>query len=123
MSNIELTIFIGYSKIEYFESTGETNKTNIIFKLDIINKEDTTNGPLFESSTEIKSFKFPNSTIVTSSSKQISCEPLRIKDDENNEFRLVCIHEGNFKATSRSWKRMVYATTIKSDLSNFEDSK
>ena len=51
LSNIDLTIFIGYSKIEYFESTGETNKTNIIFKLDIINKEDITNGPLFESST------------------------------------------------------------------------
>ena len=33
----------------------------------------------------------------------------------------MCIHEGNFKASSRSWKRMVYATTITSDLSNFED--
>ena len=69
LSNIDNTVFIGYSRIEYFESTDETNKTNIIFKIEITNKDDTDDGPLIDSSVEIKSFQFPKSTIMTSSSR------------------------------------------------------
>ena len=67
LSNIDNTIFIGYSKIEYFEETDETNKTNIIFQIEITNKEDTDDGPLIDDSVEIKSFQFPKPTIMTSS--------------------------------------------------------
>ena len=123
LSNIDNTIFIGYSKIEYFESTDETNKTNIIFKLDISSKEDTNFGPLIDDLVQIKSFQFPKSTVMTSSSRQISCEPIRIKDDINNEYRLVCLHEGIYEYSSEGriiWENKVYATTINSDLTNFE---
>ena len=123
LSNIDNTIFIGYSKIEYFEETDETNKTNIIFQIEITNKEDTDNGPVIDDLVEIKSFQFPKSTIMTSSSRQISCEPLRIKDDINNEYRLVCLHEGIYENSfggNITWEHKVYATTIKSDLINFE---
>ena len=65
LSNIDNIIFIGYSKIEYFEETDETNKTNIIFKLNIENKESIIEGPYINSSSEIKYFQFPNSTILT----------------------------------------------------------
>ena len=60
---------------------------------------------------------------MTSSSRQISCEPLRIKDDINNEYRLVCLHEGIYEYSSEGntiWENKVYATTIKSDFSDFE---
>ena len=89
LSNIDNSIFIGYSKKEYFPLTGETNKTNYVFKFDISNKEDEINGPLFGSSEEIISFKFDNSTILTPSSRQISCEPIRILDDENILFYYI----------------------------------
>ena len=121
LSNMDQSIFIGYSKKEYFEQTHENNKTNIIFKSDITNKDDEINGPIIESSAEIKIFKFPNSTSLTSSSRQISCEPLRIKGDSNNGYRLVCMHEGYFKERATTFKNMVYVVTIKEDLSNFED--
>ena len=123
LSNIDNTIFIGYSKIEYFEETDETNKTNIIFKLNINNKDDVTNGPLINDLVEIKSFQFPKSTVMTSSSRQISCEPIKIKGDINNEYRLVCLHEGIYEYSSEGntiWENKVYATTIKSDFSDFE---
>ena len=120
LSNIDNSIFIGYSKKEYFPLTGETNKTNYVFKFDISNKEDEINGPLFGSSEEIISFKFDNSTILTPSSRQISCEPIRILDDENNEYRLVCMHEGFFKKTGRTWVYAVYAATINSNFNGFE---
>ncbi len=125
LSNIDNAIFIGYSKIEHFEDTNETNKTNIIFKIEIKNKDSTTDGPLIDISKEIKFFQFPVSTVVTSSSRQISCEPLRIKNNENNEYRLICLHEGIYEYSSEGesiWENKVYATTIKSDFSNFEIS-
>ena len=123
LSNIDNTIFIGYSKIEYFEETDETNKTNIIFQIEITNKEDTDNGPVIDDLVEIKSFQFPKSIVMTSSSRQISCEPLRIKDNINNEYRLVCLHEGIYENSfggNITWEHKVYATTIKSDFSDFE---
>ena len=119
LSSIDNTIFIGYSKIEYFADTDETNKTNIIFELDITNKDDIINGPLIDELKELKCFVYPKSIVVSPSARQISCEPIRIKDDANNEFRLVCMHEGIYKAVG-GWKNVAYATTIKSDLSDFE---
>ena len=123
LSNIDNIIFIGYSKIEYFEETDETNKTNIIFKLNIENKESIIEGPYINSSSEIKYFQFPNSTILTSSSRQISCEPIKIKNDLNLGFRLVCLHEGIYEYISEDnsiWENMVFATTINSEFNDFE---
>ena len=118
LSNIDNTIFIGYSKIEQYP--GETNKTNIIFKINIQNKNDTDNGPNIDY--QIEHFTFPQSTKLTSSSRQISCEPVRIEDN-TNEYRLVCLHEGiyeYFNKGKRLLENMVFATTINSYFNNFE---
>jgi len=118
LSNIDNTIFIGYSKIEQYP--GETNKTNIIFKINIQNKDDTDNGPNIDY--QIEHFTFPQSTKLTSSSRQISCEPVRIEDN-TNEYRLVCLHEGiyeYFNKGERLLENMVFATTINSYFNNFE---
>ena len=89
LSNIDNTIFIGYSKLNYFEN--EINKTNIIIRLNVTNIN-SVNGPELDTSSSIKYFKFPKSTIKTDSTKQIACEPLRISDD-TSKYRLICIYE------------------------------
>ena len=120
LSNIDDTIFVGYSKIEQYAD--ETNKTNIIFKIKIQNKDETSDGPNIAFPIQIKNFTFPQSTKLTSSSRQISCEPVRIEGN-TNEYRLVCLHEGiyeYFNKGNRLLENMVFATTINSDFSNFE---
>ena len=120
LSNMDDTIFIGYSKIEQYPT--ETNKTNIIFKINIKNKEDTSDGPNLIYPLQIKSFRFPQSTKLTSSSRQISCEPVRIKDN-TDEYRLVCLHEGMYEYENKGeilLENMVFATTINSYFNNFE---
>ena len=57
---------------------------------------------------------------MTPSSRQISCEPIRIKDNANNGYRLVCLFEGMFKISARLWADVVFATTINSDFNDFE---
>ena len=59
LSFIDNTIFIGYSEINYYPE--EINKTNIIIKIDIINK-DSDDGPDINTNTQIKYFIFTNST-------------------------------------------------------------
>ena len=124
LSNIDDTIFIGYSRIIYYTDENELNKTNIIFKLNINNKDSITEGPVYDSNIGIKYFEFTESTVVTSSIRQISCEPLRVSNNVA-DYRLVCLHEGIYKYYSSSkvtWENMVFATTINSDLTNFESN-
>ena len=124
LSNIDNTIFIGYSRITYYTDENELNKTNIIFKLNINNKDSITEGPDYDSNIGIKYFEFTESTVVTSSIRQISCEPLRVSNNVE-DYRLVCLHEGIYKYHSSStvtWENMVFATTINSDLTNFESN-
>ena len=60
LSIIENTIFIGYTKI--FLYSGKINKTNIVFRLNITNK-DSSNGPIIDTKFNKEKFIFPNSNI------------------------------------------------------------
>ena len=79
LSKMDNLIFIGYSEINYYEQNInnkieiEVNKTNIILKLNINNLD--TDSPTVN---DIKYFVFPNSTILTSSTRRVECQPLKI---------------------------------------------
>ena len=111
-------IFIGYSRIEYFES--EINKTNILIKLELNDINNYEEGPNLNTEFPPKIFIFPNSTIKTNSFRQISCEPLNIKNDINN-YRLVCIHEDlAFELENSQYRYTIFATTINESFDNFD---
>ena len=120
LSNMDNTIFIGYSRIDYFEN--EINKTNIVFKLNIINKESIEEGPSLDESVEIKYFIFPQSTMKTSSQRQISCEPIKIKDDPT-QYRLICLHGDidNYEFEEEIYSEIsVYITSLNSEFDDFK---
>ena len=115
LSNIDNTIFIGYSKIV---TTGvQKNVSNIIFRIGITNKDDKSNGPSIATSVGIKYFQFPKTTTFTPSSRHISCEPLKLENNDN-DYRLVCLHEGIYTYKSQL-ENIVYATSINSDFDGF----
>ena len=122
LSNIDDTIFIGYSKIVNWNES-----YNTIFKFEIENKNDIDNGPTLVNSEEIKSFFFAKLKLETSSLRQISCEPLKILGDPT-DYRLICLFESisMLYADDHSWEVTyynVYAKTIKPDFQEdyFED--
>ena len=120
LSNIDNTVFIGYSRIDYFEN--EINKTNIFLKINITNKDSIEEGPSLDDSVEIKYFVFPQSTLKTSSKRQISCEPLRIKDDPT-QYRLICLYEDSayYEFEGEIYlSNALYITSINSDFDDFE---
>ena len=84
LSILENTVFIGYTRIDYYDS--ETNKTNMVFKFNISDK-DSSSGPIIVEPFQFNIFIFPKSFIKTNSSRQISCEPLRISN-ELESYRL-----------------------------------
>ena len=120
LSNIDNTIFIGYSKLNYFEN--EINKTNIIIRLNVTNIN-SVNGPELDTSSSIKYFKFPKSTIKTDSTKQIACEPLRISDD-TSKYRLICIYE-TFEYIESDGKNRynIYVVSLNNTFISFEEEK
>ena len=85
LSILDDTVFIGYSRIDY--DTSMTNKTNMVFKFNIENK-DSNDGSNIIDPFEKSVFIFPESFIKTDSSRQIDCEPLRIFNDIDN-YRLT----------------------------------
>ena len=118
LSMIDNTIFIGYTEINYYPE--ETNKTNIIIKVDITNK-DSYNDLDINTNIEIKYFIFPHSTIKTDSSRQIACEPLKVINDINN-YRLVCLYETLMYAEDQKlWRYYTFATIINENLDGFEN--
>ena len=122
LSIINNTIFIGYTRIDYYET--ETNKTNIIFKFTLKNLDDE-NGPDFDQEKEKKYFIFPESTIKTNSKRQISCEPLKIMNFDlsihtGNDYRLLCIHEAFYFHDSGEFKYQVYSSFINDDFNGFD---
>ena len=118
LSIIENTVFVGYARIDYFEK--ETNKTNIVMCFNIINKE-SDNGPDIDDSVEKKFFVFPKSAIKTNSTKQISCEPLRIIDFMS-AYRLVCVFEDLYLESEGKWAYHIIATFINENFDGFEDN-
>jgi len=118
LSIIENRIFIGYTRIDYFEN--ETNKTNIVMRFNIKNKE-SDNGPDIDDSVEKKIFVFPKSVIKTESTKQISCEPLRITNNITY-YRLVCVFEDLYLESGNKWTYHIFATSINGNFDGFENS-
>ena len=87
ISTIYNFIFIAYSRID----ETKTYKTNIVFKLQIKNK-DSEDGPILDSSFQIKMFIFPNYAYIENASRQIICQPLKVSND-NSIYRLVCVYQ------------------------------
>ena len=85
ISLFENMVFIGYAQIK------GSNKTNIVIRINIKNK-DSTNGPIKDTSSTIKYFIFPNQYVISKSIRQIICEVIYIINDESN-YRLVCAYE------------------------------
>ena len=120
LSIIENTIFIGYTKI--FLYSGKINKTNIVFRLNITNK-DSSNGPILDTSINKEKFVFPNSNIKSDSSKQIFCEPLRLRTNENI-YRLVCIEELMiFDESLNNYKYNKNAKILNENINGFENGE
>ena len=120
LSNIDKTIFIGYSKIKEISEVNYVKRT--IFKVIISNEDSIEEGPSIDTSVEIDSFSFDEMKMETVSLRQISCEPLRIIDN-TNDYRLVCLHESitiftydTFSTTNYD----VFAASINSGFDDFE---
>ena len=120
LSIFENTVFIGYTEINYYAT--ETNKTNIIIRIELTNINSVSSGPNLDGNGNIKFFKFPITTIKTNSIRQISCEPLKVTGSTSN-YRLVCVHEtkGYYKKNGQNLlEYFVYSTSINADFDNFE---
>ena len=118
LSIYENIVFIGYSQIDYYEN--EINKTNIIIRLNITNK-DSEDGPNINSNVSKKIFKFPKSSRKTDSSRQISCMPIKLKSN-SNRFRLICVQEIFEYAIDYLINRYsLYAFSINENFNGFEE--
>ena len=118
LSIYENIVFIGYTKIEYYET--EINKTNIVIRLNITNK-DSEDGPNINTNVPKKIFKFPNSSRKTDSLRQISCAPIRLNSNSNN-FRLICLQEILEYAEDYLINRYYsYAFSINENFNGFEE--
>ena len=105
ISIFENMVFIGYAQNE------NSNKTNIAIRINIKNKY-ATNGPIIDTSSEIKYFIFPKQYTMSKSIRQIICEVINIINDESN-YRLVCGYE-----ILNGKQAETYAVALKN---NFED--
>lgn len=118
LSIFEDIVFIGYTQIHYYET--EVNKTNIIIRLNITNK-DSEYGPDINNNESKKIFKFLNSSRKSDSSRQICCEPIRLQSNIN-KFRLICLEEILEYATDYLINRYnSYAFSINENFNGFEE--
>ena len=117
LSNIGNTIFIGYTRIDYYEN--EINKTNLIIRLNITNMY-SDDGPEINPSASITYFIFPKSGIKANTTRHIACQPLRIANDINN-YRLICF-QSLFEYSSDDKKNRfhIYALSLNKSLNGFE---
>ena len=124
LSILDNTIFVGYSKIIYYNEDDsdatKTNKTNIVIKLNIKNKN-SESGPDIDIAIPKKFFIFPEPTIKTDSNRQILCEPLRVINDLT-DYRLVCLYENYEDAEDDVGNNRYYihATSINKNFDGFE---
>ena len=105
ISIFENIVFIGYTQTE------GSNKINLVIRIYIKNKDDE-EGPILDSSFEIKFFIFPNQNSQTVSTRQVGCEAVYITNNKLN-YRLICSYESN-----SSGKYVIYSFAIKN---NFEE--
>ena len=122
LSILDNIVFIGYSKIEYYDNA--INKTIIAIKVSIENI-DSTEGPILDLNAEIKYFIFPESTKKTESFRQISCEPLIIGNYDSskhncNNYRLICVIEV-YEISSSKNNYLTFLNSINDSFNGFED--
>ena len=123
LSILDNIVFIGYTRNEYY--TNAVNKTIILIKLSIQNK-DSEEGPSLDENTEIKFFIFPETSIKTESSRQISCEPLLVSNYDSkkhncNNYRLICVIEVYDKSDSQNLY-FTYINAINDTFNGFEET-
>ena len=88
VSIYENTVFIAISQPS---SSTDDYIRNAIIKLNILNKDDATDGPTVDTSIAKQSFIFPNEYKKTSTSRDISCEVA--VQQTTNKYRLLCAYE------------------------------
>ena len=115
-------VFVGYSQNKVISSGWSSNyvynKTMLVLKIPIKNKNSQT-GPTLDSYSTVEYYPFPLSTVLTDSSSQIACEPLRISNNIN-DYRVVCLHETSEYIANSQLSYYIYATSIREDFNNFE---
>ena len=117
LSNIGNTIFIGYTRIDYYEN--EINKTNLIIRLNITNMY-SDDGPEFSPYASIKYFIFPKSGIKANTTRHIACQPLRLANDINN-YRLICFQSlFEYNLDEHKNRFHIYALSLNKSLNGFE---
>ena len=109
LSIFDNLVFIGYTKIY------EDYKTNIVIKININNKDDTNNGPNVDISQDLKYFIFPNNYTNIDSIRQIGCEAIYIKNNEN-EYRLICVYE----TKDYNGEYIIYGFTLKNSFEEID---
>ena len=118
LSNIDNTIFIGYTRIDYYEN--QINKTNLVIRFNITNTS-SNNGPDFNPSSAIKYFIFTKSGIKADSTRQIACQPLRLTYDKNN-YRLICFQSiFEYSSGDKKDRFHLYALSLNKSLNGFEN--
>ena len=119
LSIIENTIFIGYTKINYFED--QINRTNVLIKLNITNLN-SSEGPDINRNDSKKYFIFPKTETNTRSKKHIACEPVRIKSDLYN-FRIICLEESlEYEESYNKYRNHLYVHRINKIMEGIESS-
>ena len=112
VSIYENTVFIAISQPS---SSTDDYIRNTIIKLNILNKDDATDGPTVDTSIAKQSFIFPNEYKKTSTSRDISCEVA--VQQTTNKYRLLCAYED--KGSSN---KIVYLSSINFNSENFENT-
>ena len=89
-SSCSLSIYDNNVYIGISQPTSDNKIKNAVIKLNIENKEDSTNGPTIVTNNS-KLFIFPVEYSKTSTTRDISCEA--IVESTSNEHKLLCVYE------------------------------
>ena len=85
---IQELIVYSYTKYSVFEQRAKY----ISDRMSQIYNKNSQYGPMFDPYSKSYYHTFPLSTVLTNSSSDIACEPLRISNDINY-YRVVCLYE------------------------------
>ena len=113
-SSCSLSIYNDIIYIGISQPSSDNKIKNAVIKLNIINKEDLTNGPTIDTSNK-KLFIFPVEHKKTTTTRDISCET--IVKSMTNEHKLLCVYE-NIDDSNK----IVYLVSIDFDSDDFENS-
>jgi len=101
-------VYIGYTKM----NTNDNNKTNIVIRANILNKENDPTVELYENNTF---YVFPKTYYKTNSIRQIGCEVVKHTED-TDIYRLICLYDNYDNKNNYN----IYGFSIKTDLSGID---